>query len=359
MARIRISGLAAQDPGRRELFTEVVAPGSRTLLELPLETGGGALRVTAHDVMHWEPLPHWAVSGSVQEWRVLSFLPEEGGASDLLQAVTKVCIATDGAQQQVRMRSDCLVMTYTKSLVSVVLSTLRALGSLVVREGLVQRGSGAQEPLKFLCIGLGGGSVPMFLADLLPRCEVDVVELEPAVLEAASQSMGFVGNSRTRTVLGDGAEFALRAALARASSESPGVYDAVLVDAYDAAGRVPVEMRTSGCVLAQALAAGLLRRQGLVAINLLPDMDIGEPLRTYQEAMSHGRGWSFSVSAEGTNNNVVVHAQGAEEELDLQQLGLSLRRSGLEVDAAIGSPFRVGHLASRNLRLYPNPYFMA
>lgn len=351
----------AQDPGRREVAAEFVVPDGKLLCELPLETGGGSLRVTAHDVIHWEPLPHWATLGSTQEWRVLTFVPEDGGSSDLLQAVTKVCISADGSEPQERMRSDCLAMTYTKSLVSVVLSTLRALGALVVQAGVVQRGGDAQAPLKILCIGLGGGSVPMFLAESLPNCEVDVVELEPAVIEAASRAMGFVGNSHTHVILEDGAEFALRVALENADVEAVGVYDAVLVDAYDATGAVPVELRGPGCVFARALASGLLRRQGLVAINLLPDMDVEEPLSAYQRAMLCERaGWSFSTSAEGTNNNIVVHARGgAEDAVDVKEFGQCLRRSGSEIDAAIGSPFRLGQLASRNLRIYPNPHLAA
>ena len=42
---------------------------------------------------------------------------------------------------------------------------------------------GHQEQLRILCIGLGGGSVPSFIAEGLPHCQVDVVELEPAVTE--------------------------------------------------------------------------------------------------------------------------------------------------------------------------------
>ena len=42
-----------------------------------------------------------------------------------------------------------------------------------------------------VCIGLGGGSLPLFLAHHFPGMLVQAVELDPVVLAAASQAMGF------------------------------------------------------------------------------------------------------------------------------------------------------------------------
>ena len=52
-------------------------------------------------------------------------------------------------------------------------------------------GAAAAQQLRALCIGVGGGSLPLFLAHHFPGLRVDAVELDPAVLAAASQAMGF------------------------------------------------------------------------------------------------------------------------------------------------------------------------
>ncbi len=42
-----------------------------------------------------------------------------------------------------------------------------------------------------VCIGIGGGSLPLFLAHHFPGMLVQAVDLDPVVLAAASQAMGF------------------------------------------------------------------------------------------------------------------------------------------------------------------------
>ena len=44
---------------------------------------------------------------------------------------------------------------------------------------------------RVLCIGLGGGSLPLFLSHHFPGMEVDVVEIDQAVITAARTAMGF------------------------------------------------------------------------------------------------------------------------------------------------------------------------
>lgn len=44
---------------------------------------------------------------------------------------------------------------------------------------------------RVLCIGLGGGTLPLFLAHHFPGMDIHVVELDPVVIAAAQQAMGF------------------------------------------------------------------------------------------------------------------------------------------------------------------------
>ena len=79
----------------------------------------------------------------------------------------------------------------------------RAVASLV---GLAPRGSslaaaslsdasadsnGGQHVCRALCVGLGGGTLPLFLTHHFPNLHIDVVELDPVVLRAAEEAMGF------------------------------------------------------------------------------------------------------------------------------------------------------------------------
>ncbi|CAI5990771.1 unnamed protein product [Closterium sp. NIES-64] len=51
--------------------------------------------------------------------------------------------------------------------------------------------SSASHSTRILCLGLGGGSLPLFLAHALPFAHVDAVEIDPAVIAAATRHMGF------------------------------------------------------------------------------------------------------------------------------------------------------------------------
>ena len=48
-----------------------------------------------------------------------------------------------------------------------------------------------QKPCRVLCIGLGGGTLPLFLAHHFPGMVIDVVEIDPVVIAAAQEAMGF------------------------------------------------------------------------------------------------------------------------------------------------------------------------
>ncbi|CAL1171188.1 unnamed protein product, partial [Cladocopium goreaui] len=190
----RANGSANQaDPGRQELINEYFAPGT-LVLELPLDNGG-TLQVTSHAASERDA--PGSPMGSFEEWRCLRFL-QSGG---LIQSVTKVVVSPHS--QLAKLRGAVVPLAYTKSFATVVLAALSAVGAPVRRRG--------KEQLRILCIGLGGGSVPSFIAEGLPHCQVDVVELEPAVIHAAKQGMGFSERPNLRVIQEDGAMFALRA----------------------------------------------------------------------------------------------------------------------------------------------------
>lgn len=344
------------DPGRSAVTLEYLTPGT-TLLDLPLQHSAGTLQVTSHTASEKEA-PPGTLPGSFQEWRVLAFTPDVG-STDLVQSVAKVCVQPSG---DVCLRGEVLPLAYTKTLATITLAALDTIGAPVLPTG-----SAEGDKLHILCIGLGAGSVPSFFVHHVPHCEVDVVELEPSVLKAAVEGMGFKRCPRLRAHVEDGVLFALRAAGVDVAEgpgklqSSEGVYDAVLVDAYDAGGGVPSELWSEGGGLCRALAAGLLRREaGMVAVNFLPHVDLGPPLAAYLSALGEGTG--FSVQAKGSGNRIAVHIRGGAAPAggvpaagDPGSLSQRLAFSAAKIDKAIGCNFDMVELATRGFQQWPEP----
>ena len=62
-------------------------------------------------------------------------------------------------------------------------------------------------PRHALIVGLGGGALPMFLHQRLPHLAIDVVELDPGVLEVACEFFGFEEAPGLRVWIEDGRDF--------------------------------------------------------------------------------------------------------------------------------------------------------
>ncbi|XP_055800294.1 eEF1A lysine and N-terminal methyltransferase isoform X1 [Salvelinus fontinalis] len=78
----------------------------------------------------------------------------------------------------------------------------------VMVAGLAMLGVGTDhnKDVSVLLVGLGGGGLPQFLRDFVPGARVEVVELDPAVLEVAQGWFGFTPDDRLTVTLGDGLE---------------------------------------------------------------------------------------------------------------------------------------------------------
>src|SRR5882762_2818628 len=82
-----------------------------------------------------------------------------------------------------------------------------------------------EEPRRMLVVGLGGGSLPMFLRRHYPAATIDVAEIDPGVVDVAKQFFGFREDELTRARVGDGRQFIENV---RQS------YDIVFLDAFGA-----------------------------------------------------------------------------------------------------------------------------
>jgi len=82
-------------------------------------------------------------------------------------------------------------------------------------------------PRRILMIGLGGGTLASAFSHILPNAEIDVVEIDPAMLRIAKEYFNFRPTPKVRTFVEDGRVYVKRA-LARGEK-----YDLVILDAFD------------------------------------------------------------------------------------------------------------------------------
>ena len=81
---------------------------------------------------------------------------------------------------------------------------------------------------RILFVGLGGGAMPMYVRAVLPRARIDVVEIDPLVVEVAQEYFGFTPDTHLRVHVGDGRAFVEEA--------PPGSWDLIVLDAFSESG---------------------------------------------------------------------------------------------------------------------------
>ena len=112
-------------------------------------------------------------------------------------------------------------------------------------------------PSRALIIGLGGGTLPMALAALHPEADIDVVEIDPAVVKVAQRYFGFTEGDNLRVHVQDARVFTRRA------SQAGPAYDLIMLDAFGA-DYIPEHLMTRE-FLREVLA--LLQENGALAAN--------------------------------------------------------------------------------------------
>src|SRR6267154_3970176 len=150
-----------------------------------------------------------------------------------------------------------------------------------------------EEPRRILVVGLGGGSLPMFLRKHYPAAGIDVAEIDPDVVDVAKKYFGFREDERMHARIGDGRQFI--------ESARQSDYDIIFLDAFGARD-VPKHLTTREFlqVLRRALVPG-----GVVVGNVWrpasnPFYDA--MARTYQEAFEE----LFILDVPGDVNNIFL-----------------------------------------------------
>lgn len=83
-----------------------------------------------------------------------------------------------------------------------------------------------ETPLTLLVVGLGGGSLPLFIHDHFLKSRIDAVEIDPFMLEVATQWFGFSQSDRMKVHIADGLDYIT----SLAGGEARPQYDVIMFD---------------------------------------------------------------------------------------------------------------------------------
>lgn len=123
-------------------------------------------------------------------------------------------------------------------------------------------------PQKILVIGLGGGTLVKALNNMMPNAEIDVIEINPLMLEIATKYFGFNINDNIKVHIKDGYEFVM--------NSTDHLYDRVYIDAY-------MDINMPESFTQQIFIEQLVRiisKQGVVIVNFC---DVNNTLSTVIE----------------------------------------------------------------------------
>jgi spermidine synthase len=174
-----------------------------------------------------------------------------------------------------------------------------------------------REQRRCLIIGLGGGSMVRFLRRFFPDVAIDVVEIDPLVVEVAAKYFEVKPTERVRIITRDARDFILR---------SHELYDVIYLDAFlaesggtDSTG-VPLELRTLEFF---GQVRQRLRPEGLVVSN------IHERPSTPSDIKTLGTGFpSVYVFPVPDTGNIIVVSSLSPRRVDRAEL----ERRGRELD---------------------------
>ena len=147
-------------------------------------------------------------------------------------------------------------------------------------------------PKRILIIGLGGGTIPSFLHKHYPQARIDVVDIDPDVVDVARKYFGFREDAQLQAYVDDGRRFI-------EACRDP--YDLIFLDAFDR-DSIPYHLATREFLQATRKA---LKPDGVVASNIWsrytnPLHD--SMLRTYRDVFSD----VYVVDVQGAGNEIVL-----------------------------------------------------
>jgi spermidine synthase len=149
-----------------------------------------------------------------------------------------------------------------------------------------------EEPQRILVIGLGGGTLPRFIHKHYPKTTIDVVDIDPDVVEVAKRFFAFREDATLRAHVADGRRFI---------EDTRVRYDVIFLDAFGSEN-IPYDLATQEFLDAVRRALG---PKGIVVGNIW--CRASNPLhdsmvRTYQEVFDE----MYFLDVEGAGNEILI-----------------------------------------------------
>jgi len=231
-------------------------------------------------------------------------------------------------------------------------TALRLIYSRYTSLGMVFR----PDAKKVLIVGLGGGSIPKKLQKEFPALEIDVVEIDPEVVQIAKTQFGVRDGKNLHLYVQDGRLF-----LTRATTQ----YDIILLDAYYS-DAMPFHLATKEFF---ELAQRKLSPNGIIVANLISAVTgpSGKIARAFAKTqrLIFPQVYVFAarrpdnVSTE-TIQNVIVIATKDKQRLDIKEIvkRASSLDKGLFPDPIqdIGVAYYNGPLADQDVPVLTDDY---
>ncbi|XP_059632303.1 uncharacterized protein LOC132274947 [Cornus florida] len=277
-----------------------------TVLRSPSDKGNGIVSVLAYPAsrpneVYWPGTEKWLQQRYAEihpgfehderfrilgyQWRTLRFNDETRQSTVKIMAAYR---ESDPESVCFMQQAHCLAVPYVKSMVSAGLASIASSCNYDFKN--VVRGT---KIMNVLCIGHGGGTLPLFLASKIQGAVVHIVEIDPLVISASIKAMGFPSFS----VMAPSGERQLskpnsmdevlwkgiheRLYLYESDAEkfildTKNVYDMVFIDAYDGEDIFPHKLWDPDSPFLRALGDRLHPDHGTVIVNLHADAE-GDP----------------------------------------------------------------------------------
>jgi|SRR5690554_997928 len=179
------------------------------------------------------------------------------------------------------------------------------------------------EPQRILIAGLGGGTIPMVMRELYPQAEIDVLEVDPAVLSVAEQFFDFQEDDAMAVHVVDARVFIKRAGLRGQT------YDYIMLDAFSGE-YIPEHLLTREFLQE---VADILTDDGVLIANTFAGSRLYDHESvTYQAVF----GRFYNLSEAGSGNRILVAGKqelrpAAELVPTSRELYPRLRRYGINI----------------------------
>ncbi|KAM3619657.1 uncharacterized protein V6R79_011431 [Siganus canaliculatus] len=206
----------------------------------------------------------------------------------------------------------------------------------VMVAGLAMLGMGVSKntdsPVSVFLVGLGGGGLPQFLRDFVPNVKVEVVELDPVVMEVAKEWFGFQPDDRLTVTLGDGLE-----RIHALEVEGGQLFDAIMFDVDNKDSTVGMSCPPAAFVETSILqkVRSLLKPRGVFILNLVCRDSLLR--KSVLERVSAIFPTIFSRKIEGEVNEVLLCSCAQNETSDAACTLPSLNQAAKSLQSALSS----------------------